>query len=246
MSTNKGDIAMVNGDLNLLTNDEKLEHYLQVCKSLGLNPHTRPLGYIVLNGKLTLYALRACTDQLRAINGVSVISISTIVTNDIVTVTAVVKDKTGREDSDIGCVALAGLRGEALANAHMKAITKAKRRATLSLCGLGWLDETEVETIPSAKIIEPDNLITVKPVAKIEPVQPATDLIKAAEYATAEQLKELTRLKKLMNFTLEESAAWVAKVKKDYGCDSPKDLAAADLNDIINDLKLTLENKGAK
>jgi len=33
----------------------------------------------------------------------------------------------------------------------MKAVTKAKRRLTLSLCGLGWLDETEIETIPDAK-----------------------------------------------------------------------------------------------
>ena len=31
-----------------------------------------------------------------------------------------------------------------LANAKMKAITKAKRRCTLSLVGLGFLDETEV------------------------------------------------------------------------------------------------------
>jgi hypothetical protein len=33
----------------------------------------------------------------------------------------------------------------------MKAETKAKRRATLSLCGLGMLDETEVASVPEAK-----------------------------------------------------------------------------------------------
>jgi hypothetical protein len=32
----------------------------------------------------------------------------------------------------------------------MKAETKAKRRVTLSICGLGLLDETEIETIPGA------------------------------------------------------------------------------------------------
>ena len=36
----------------------------------------------------------------------------------------------------------------ALANAIMKTETKAKRRATLSICGLGFLDESEIETIP--------------------------------------------------------------------------------------------------
>ena len=33
----------------------------------------------------------------------------------------------------------------------MKAETKAKRRVTLSICGLGMLDETEVESIPDAR-----------------------------------------------------------------------------------------------
>ena len=44
----------------------------------------------------------------------------------------------------------------------MKAETKAKRRATLSICGLGLLDETEVSTIPGAVIERP--MITPDPV----------------------------------------------------------------------------------
>src|SRR5690606_24912460 len=44
-----------------------------------------------------------------------------------------------------------------LANAYMKAETKAKRRVTLSICGLGWLDETETETIPDAHRVEVDH-----------------------------------------------------------------------------------------
>ena len=42
------------------------------------------------------------------------------------------------------------MTGDTLANALMKASTKAKRRATLSICGLGVLDESEIETIPGA------------------------------------------------------------------------------------------------
>lgn len=53
------------------------------------------------------------------------------------------------------------LKGEDRANAIMKAETKAKRRATLSYCGLGFLDESEIETIPkknvqSNALIRPD------------------------------------------------------------------------------------------
>jgi hypothetical protein len=44
-----------------------------------------------------------------------------------------------------GCaVAVKGLIGEALANAYMKSETKAKRRVTLSIMGLGLLDESEI------------------------------------------------------------------------------------------------------
>jgi hypothetical protein len=51
----------------------------------------------------------------------------------------------------MGAVAIAGLKGEALANALMKAETKAKRRVTLSISGLGMLDETEAEDLPGAQ-----------------------------------------------------------------------------------------------
>src|SRR3972149_7249408 len=46
------------------------------------------------------------------------------------------------------------ITGDDLCNAMMKAETKAKRRATLDLLGLGVLDETEVETIPNVQTIE--------------------------------------------------------------------------------------------
>lgn len=57
----------------------------------------------------------------------------------------------GRCDESIGAVSIAGLQGEALANAVMKAETKSKRRVTLSICGLAFLDETEVDSIPNAQ-----------------------------------------------------------------------------------------------
>ena len=61
-------------------------------------------------------------------------------------------DATGRQDMDMGVTTVKGLSGDALANAYMKALTKAKRRVTLSLCGLGMLDESEIETIPGAQL----------------------------------------------------------------------------------------------
>lgn len=149
-----GDImesVLIKGDLSKLTPQERSQYYSEVCKSVGLNPLTKPFEYITLNNKLTLYALRACTDQLRKVNGVSLEIVSRDVADDILTVHVRARLPDGRVDEDLGAVAFpATMKGEARANQELKCITKAKRRATLSICGLGWLDETEVQDIPAS------------------------------------------------------------------------------------------------
>lgn len=147
---------VLGGDLSKLSSSERLVYYKSVCESLGLNPLTRPLEYIVLNGKLTLYARKDATDQLRQSRGVSITRLEREVVESVYVVTAYARDKVGREDSSIGAVGIGGLKGDALANAMMKAETKAKRRVTLSICGLGMLDETEVGTVPDAKPVPVD------------------------------------------------------------------------------------------
>lgn len=144
------------GDLAKLSPKDRLTYYAQVCQSVGLNPLTKPLEYIHLNGKLTLYARRDATDQLRALKRVSVVIKGREATEGCYVVTASASTPDGRTDESIGAVDLGALKGEARANAMMKAETKAKRRVTLSICGLGMLDETEVLTVAGAKPIKVD------------------------------------------------------------------------------------------
>jgi hypothetical protein len=131
-------------------------YYNNVCKSLGLNPFTRPFDYISLNGKLTLYAKKDATEQLRKLNGISIEKLESKLVDDLYIVTATARTKDGRTDSSTGAVTLGSLKGDAKANALMKAETKAKRRVTLSISGMGWCDETEIETISSARPIDID------------------------------------------------------------------------------------------
>ena len=149
----KGEIiesVLIAGDLGKMSAEERTQYYLKVCESIGLNPLTKPFEYITLNGKLQLYALRACADQLRKINGVSLEIVSRDVVDEVLTIHVRAKLPDGRADEDLGAVAFPStLKGEARVNAELKAVTKAKRRATLSICGLGWLDETEVADIPA-------------------------------------------------------------------------------------------------
>lgn len=142
--------VLIGGDLSKLTAEQRTAYYMQLCQSLGLNPLTKPFAYITLSGKLVLYALKDATEQLRKIHSVSITDVSSQRLEDVFVVAAKAQDKTGRTDAATGAVPIGNLKGEALANALMKAETKAKRRVTLSICGLGMLDETEVETIRDA------------------------------------------------------------------------------------------------
>jgi hypothetical protein len=173
----------IGGDLAELNAAQRAEYYAAVCRSLGLNPLTKPFEYLTLNGKLRLYALRDCADQLRRLHGISIYIANRERLNDIYVVTARAKDRHGREDESTGAVPLGNLRGDALANALMKAETKAKRRVTLSIAGLGWLDETELDTLPQG------------PQAVMPPEEPpASEAPPAEAHPTADQISALVEM----------------------------------------------------
>lgn len=145
------------GDIARMDPAGRVAFYWRVCESLGLNPMTQPFAYLNLDGKIVLYARKDATEQLRRVNRVSVTSLSRDRDDEagIYTVTAHGRLPDGREDEASGVVAIKGLSGMALANALMKAETKAKRRLTLSLVGLGFLDESEVEGLGETVAVNP-------------------------------------------------------------------------------------------
>src|SRR5260221_4539601 len=108
-----------------------------------------------IQGKQVLYAKKDASEQLRKIHNISLIITDRAQIGDLYCVTVEAKLPNGRADSDMGAVSTVGLKGEALANAMLKAVTKAKRRVPLSIAGLGILDETEVDSIAGAQRIEP-------------------------------------------------------------------------------------------
>lgn len=205
--------VLVGGDLSKLSSPQRVAYYHKVCESMGLNPLTKPFEYITLNGKLTLYARKDATDQLRKINNISVVDVNIVETDKQFIVKVKGQDQSGRLDMEVGVVNKGDMKGDT-ANAQMKAVTKAKRRLTLSLCGLGWLDETEVQTIPDARpvfvadsgeIVEtlPDenvNQDTGEPTVAIELISPLSDW--AVNYAAYQ-----------WNITPSEAAKQIASKK---------------------------------
>lgn len=144
------------GDLSALSPSERVKLYVQMCESLGLNPSSQPFAMLRLNGKEILYPTRGATDQLAAIHRVNREIIDGPKVVDLAgtkLVYAVCRASlpNGRTETATATVALADP-----VNVLMKAETKAKRRATLSILGLGMLDETELETIPAQAKVSVD------------------------------------------------------------------------------------------
>jgi hypothetical protein len=133
------------GDISSLTAEQKVNYLHSLCESLGLNPLTRPIEFIKMGGKEVCYVKKDGTDQLRKLHNVSLKIVGREFAEGVYVVTAQATQPSGRTDESIGAVSVVGLKGDNLANATMKAETKSKRRVTLSICGLGFLDETEVE-----------------------------------------------------------------------------------------------------
>ncbi len=165
---------VLRGDLSGLGPAERARFYTQMCEGLGLNPHAQPFAFLRLNGKEVLYATRGATDQLAAIHrlnreiidGPKVIDLAG---TKLVYAVCRATHPNGRVETATATVPLVDP-----VNVLMKCETKAKRRATLSILGLGVLDEMELETIP-ANVQEPGggvDLSQMPPHHDEEPVAP--------------------------------------------------------------------------
>lgn len=249
------------GDLSGLTPQQRVEYYVKVCESLGLNPLTRPLSYIEMKDKdkktiLTLYASRDCTEQLRKRYGISIQIVARQRDDVAGTYVVVARASTpaGRTDESSGVVAIAKpggdwskvpdgeggfknkfkadgtmqpITGDELANLLMKAETKAKRRVTLSICGLGWLDESEIHTVKGAKVISDDMIgaASLPPMMEVE------------ELASQEDRKTLVGLTEQLGWAQEDATKWI---EEKTGKKATSQLTKKEIESLIIECKLQL------
>lgn len=183
--------VVTDGDCSRLNEQQRREYYLARCEAAGLDPRTAPFMFTRLNNKLVLYALKSATDQLASNNRVATTILQRETIDGVYCVTVRATAADGRSTEDLGAVQIGSLKGEALANALMKAVTKAKRRAVLSLCGLGMLDETEVQDITPARqavrgVVSDDDSAQESPQAALPPPAAAAPAQEVHDTVTGE------------------------------------------------------------
>lgn len=144
---------ILRGDIANLTATQRVQYYTSMCTNLGIDPLTQPFSIIKLQGKETLYANKNCTQQLSKVYKIGLEILRSERIEDVYVVTVRASDGS-RYTDEIGAVTIGAIKGDSLANALMKASTKAKRRAVLAFCGLGLLDESELESIRGVQIIK--------------------------------------------------------------------------------------------
>ena len=140
--------AIMYADFSGLTEEQRLYYVQNLCLDMKLDIRRSPFQWIVLNNKLVPYAKKACTDQLRHTQNVSIQIVEQKIINGTYIVQVRASTPDGRTDEDIGAALVEGTIGDAMGNAMKRAVTQAKRRVTLSICSVGMLDETEIAQIP--------------------------------------------------------------------------------------------------
>lgn len=147
---------IINGDLSKLHPSDKVVYYKGYCERIGLDPFTKPFDLLRLQGREILYLNRSGSAQLCRMHSISHAITSRTLHKDAeiyeVTARAILPD--GRYTESLSAVSVAGLKGDNYCNALMKAETKAKRRSTIDLIGLGILDESEITTIANSEKVE--------------------------------------------------------------------------------------------
>jgi len=141
-------------DTGSLTAQQRAGYVTALCRALRLNPLTSPVQFIKLNGKEVLYVTRTATDQLAAIHGLNRKTVRGPEIVDIagtkIAICAVeVTLPNGRSETATATLPVADP-----AMLYMKLETKAKRRGTLAILGLGLLAEEEAESIPGAERVD--------------------------------------------------------------------------------------------
>lgn len=153
---------ILRGDLSGLSEAQLTEYMVYRSRASGLDPACQPFIVLEVDGKKQLYATKEAAAQLNQNRELSpeVSKEEWLLDNSVYKVTYKVKEG-GRTTEDCGAVALViyqkgtqskpgeyvKMSAAGIADAIMKAHTKAKRRTILSHCGIGTNDKDDVPLV---------------------------------------------------------------------------------------------------
>lgn len=163
-------------DTRALSQAEREATLAALSKALGLNPLTAPVRFLPMQGGEVLYVTRHATDQIAArlrINRETVVGPEVRDMGGVKLVFCQVRASAPDGRSEM---ATATLPWKDPLNDLMKAETKAKRRAVLSLVGLGLLTEDDAEAAQASDATRQNDDPTAPWLAALATVSTVRDL----------------------------------------------------------------------
>ena len=254
--------AMLIGDISQMTDEQRIAYYVAVCRSLHLNPLTKPFQALKGDdGKISLYPDKGCAEQLRKQHRVSVRVTGREFLDDLYIVTVEASTPDGRVEESQGVVVMTKPKGTwedyeyrgqqrrrfkpvldntgnevttplsatERATAIMRCETKAKRRVTLAICGLGlpdWEREPDSTAHPMALNLQgtyettPDERAALAPPERLG-TRPVADTIEElcgeAEPGKAALITQIDTLLTQQGLPPEGQQDWWQRMQEKYG-----------------------------
>ena len=163
-------------DTKSLSQAEREAALAGLSRALGLNPLTNPVRFIALQGGEALYVTRQGTDQIAARLRINRETIVGPEIRDIAGVKMVFCQVRATAPDGRSDVATATIPLKDPANDLMKCETKGKRRAVLSLVGLGLLTEEDAEAAQVSDAVRQNDDPTAPWLAALATVATVRDL----------------------------------------------------------------------
>ena len=143
---------LARGNIASLSEEDRTKYILALCDALCLDPRFKPIDLISgQGGTVTPYLNRGATDSLARREGIqrtTVVPPKEVEINGVKCVLCVARAtdvKTGRYEERVATAV-----NKDAGNAFMRVETKAIRRATIALLGIGLIDESELDGIRGA------------------------------------------------------------------------------------------------
>jgi hypothetical protein len=147
--------ATLTGNWGSLHQDHRIMFIKQLCETLEIPLVMNPFLFINARGKIVLYAPASAYQMIANRQGISTEIKSAQIDKDLMLfeVNARAIATNGRFADNMAAISLKGLSGEDYANAKMKCVTKAQRRAIKALVGLPIPDEDDINAQHPGEII---------------------------------------------------------------------------------------------
>lgn len=137
---------LVTGDVSRMPGEHRLALYYEICRSIHINPRTRPLEFIEFydpqtkGKKLTLYPTHAAADQLAYLHRIRIRQVEEKTVGTLYKLRLEGTMPDGRTEENVAYLSLTDQQGQLLVgqrygDALMKCFTKAKRRLVFGMVG---------------------------------------------------------------------------------------------------------------